>query len=72
MKKLLLIVGIILITAGVLFLLFGVLNWHGYYHLLDGSPEHYISMHRRMIVGFTIGSVLAVIGILCFILRTKM
>ncbi|MBR6789459.1 MAG: hypothetical protein IKM31_01170 [Oscillospiraceae bacterium] len=71
MKKLLLIAGIISLTACVLSLLFSALSWFGYYHLLDGTAELYIRLHRRMIVYFVIGIILAVIGTVCFIIRSK-
>ena len=72
MKKLLQIAGIVLVIACVFSLLYGLLNWHGYYHLLDGSADLYTSMHRRMILGFTVGVVLAAAAIVCFVLRSKM
>ena len=71
MKKLLLIVGIMSIIVCVLSLLFAALNLFGYYHVLDGTAELYIRLHRRMIIFFVIGIVFAVIGIVCFIIRTK-
>ena len=71
MKKLLLIVGVVSLIACVLALLLAALSWFGYYHLLDGSAEQYISLHRRMIAGFISGIVFAVIGIVCLILRSK-
>ncbi len=71
MKKLLLIIGVVSLIACVLSLLFAALNLFGYYHVLDGSPELFIRLHRRMILFFVIGVVLAVIGIVCFIVRSK-
>ncbi len=72
MKKLLLIAGIVLVIACVFSLLYGLLNWHGYYHMLDGDADQYIFMHRMMIVGFIVGIVLGVAAIVCLILRSKM
>ena len=72
MKKMLLIVGIILIIACVLSLLYAALNLYGYYHVLDGSAELYSSLHQRMIIFGLIGIVLAVLGTLCFIFRSKL
>lgn len=71
MKKLLLIIGIVSLIACVLSLLLAALSLHGYYHVLDGSSELYVRLHRRMILFFIIGLVLAVIGIVCLIIRSK-
>ena len=72
MKKMLLIVGIILIIACVLSLLYAALNLFVYYHVLDGSGELYSRLHQRMIIFGLIGIVLAVLGTLCFIFRSKL
>ena len=72
MKKLLLVVGIVSIIACILFLLFAVLSLLGYYNVLDGSAELYNRLHQRMIISFLVGIVLAVIGTVCFIIRSKM
>ena len=72
MKKLLLMVGIILIIACVLSLLYAALNLFVYYHALDGSAELYSSLHQRTITFGIIGIVLAVLGTLCFIFRSKL
>ncbi len=69
MKKALLIIGIAAITAGVLSLIFALLNLYGYYHVMDGSAALYDRLHRRMILAFIIGAVLAGIGIICIIMR---
>ena len=69
--KELLIIGIISIIACVLSLLYAVLNRHGYYHLHDGEGDMYTRLHRRMIVSFLVGIVLAVIGVACIIIWTK-
>ena len=71
MKKLLMIIGIVLIVACVLSLLFALLNLFGYRHVLDGSAELYGSLHRRMLVFLIVGIVLAVIGAVCFVLRSR-
>jgi len=71
MKKLLLIVGVICLIACVLSLLFAAFSWFGYYHVLDGSAELYISLHQRMIIFFVIGIVLAAIGTASLIIRSK-
>lgn len=68
MEILLLIVGIICMIAGVLSLLFAALNRHGYYNLHDGEGNIYVRLHRRMIIFFVAGIILAVIGIVCIII----
>ena len=72
MKKLLLIIAVISIIACVLSLLFSALNHHGYYNLLDGDGDMYVSMRRRMVISFVIGIVFAAIGIACVVVRAKM
>lgn len=69
--KELLIIGIISIIACVLSLLYAALNRYGYYHLHDGEGDMYTRLHRRMIVSFVVGIVLAVIGVACIIIWTK-
>ncbi len=71
MKKTLLIIGIVIIIAGILSLLFAGLNLFGYYHVLDGSPGLYRSLHQRSIVFAVIGIVLAVIGAVCIRVRKR-
>ncbi len=70
MKKLL-IVGIVCLVIGALCLLFALLSRFSYYHVLDGSSELYAALHRRMIVFGAIGLVLAVIGAVCLIVRSR-
>lgn len=72
MKKLLLIVGIILIIAGVLALLFALFNRFGYYNLLDGSAEQYAALRRRMNISFIAAFALAALGAVCLIIRTRL
>ena len=72
MKKLLLIIGVVVIIAGVIALLFSALQRYGYYHLLDGDADLYIRLHRGMIVSFVIGIVLVAMGAVCLIVRTKL
>ena len=72
MKKLLLIIGIVIIIAGVIALLFSALQQYGYYHLLDGDADMYIRLHRRMIISFVIGIVFAAMGAACLFIRTKL
>ena len=72
MKKALLIIGIILIVAFVLALIVALFFRYSYLHVLDGSQALYDRLHRRMIISFVAGSVLAVIAAVCFIARAKM
>jgi len=70
MKKLLIVVGIVCIVLFVLALLFAVINWMGYYHLQDGSADLYARLHHRMILSFVFSAVFAVVGVVCFIIRS--
>ena len=72
MKKLLLIIGVVVIIAGVIALLFSALQLYGYYHLLDGEADMYVAMRWRMIISFVIGMVLVGIGAGCLFIRTKL
>ena len=71
MKKRLLIVGIILIVASVVSLLFAALQLFGYYHVLDGSAALYARLHQRAITFFIIGGALLFGAVACLILRAK-
>lgn len=71
MKKALLIVGIICLAACVLSLLFALLNWIGYYNLMDGSADLYTRLHQRMIISFVASIILAATGIACMVLRFR-
>ena len=72
MKKLLLIIGVVIVIAGVIALLFSALQRFGYYHLLDGEADMYIGLHGRMIISFVIGIVLVATGAVCLIIRAKL
>ncbi|MBQ7932048.1 MAG: hypothetical protein IJ334_13670 [Clostridia bacterium] len=50
MKRLLLILCISVIIAGVIALVFSALQGYGYYHLLDGDADMVSGLHRRMIL----------------------
>lgn len=71
MKKMLLIIGILSLIACVLSLLVAALSLFGYFNVLDGSPELYSRLNRRTLLFGVIGIVFAVIGIVCFIIRSK-
>lgn len=72
MKEVLLIVGIIAIILCVLSLLFAGLNWFGYYNLLDGTSEQYAKLRSRKVIFLITGIVLAVIGIVSFVVKARM
>ena len=72
MKTFLMVVGIVLIAAAVLSLLFAAFSRYGYYHTLDGSHELYERLEARMKLFFVIGLVLAVLGAACLIVRTRL
>ena len=61
--------GIVILIAGVIALVFSALQGYGYYHLLDGEADLYIRLHRRMLLFFVIGMILAVIGVSCITIR---
>ena len=71
MKKAILIIGVILIVLCILSLLFAALFLFGYYHVLDGSPEMYANLHRRAILCFVLGIVLAVLGAASIVISRK-
>ena len=71
MKKLLLIVGIVIIAAGAVLLLFAALNLFGYCRVLDGSAELYARMHQRATVSFAIGFSFTAAGAACFAVRSR-
>ncbi|MDO4478093.1 MAG: hypothetical protein Q4B73_03505 [Lachnospiraceae bacterium] len=71
MKKGLLIIGIILIIAGCLALLFAGLSQMAFNGLMDGSGALYARLHSRMLIHLIGGLVLAVAGIVCLIVRAR-
>ena len=72
MRKALLIIGIAVAVACVIALALALLFRFSYYGVLDGSQALYDRLHRRMILSFIAAGVLAVISVLCFIIRAKM
>ena len=68
MKKLLLIVGIILIVACIISLLIASIYYSAYRNLRDSTAEHYARLHRKAIVFLATGVVLAVIGAVCIVI----
>ena len=71
MKKALLIIGIIILVAGVTALLLALFFRWTYYGVLDGSQALYDRLHRRMVISLVAGIILAVIGTACLIVRSK-
>ncbi len=71
MKKLLLVIGIILIIAGILSLSLAALNMSAHRHALDGSAEFYARLHHRTVVFLVIGIVLTLSGAVCIALYFK-
>ena len=69
MKDHLLIIGIVIITVGVIAVIFSALQRYVYYNLLDGDSDKYIGLHRRMIIFLAVGIFLVVIGVSCIISR---
>ena len=49
MKKLLLVIGIILLAVGVISLLLAAWHWYSYYHVMDGSAALFARLQRRAI-----------------------
>ena len=71
MKKTLLIIGILLIIAAILFLLLAGIFLLSRQSLRDGTAAHYEALRQRAIICSVIGVVLAAGGAACIILRTK-
>ena len=71
MRKILLIAGIIVFVACAIAILAAIFFNYMYMHVLDGSTELYARLHSRAIISLVVGIVLAVIGIVCFIVRSK-
>ena len=71
MRKVLLIAGIILLVACVIAFIAAIFFNYMYMHVLDGSTELYARLHSRAIISLIVGIVLAVIGTVLFIVRSK-
>ena len=71
MRKVLLIAGIIVFVACAIVFLAAIFFNYAYMHVLDGSTELYARLHSRAVISLVVGIVLAVIGIVCFIVRSK-
>ena len=69
MRIFLLIVGIVLLVACVLSVLYAALNLYGYHNLLDGTQEHYKNLHKRAVTFFIVAAVLLLLGVACLIIR---
>ena len=71
MKNLLLIVGIVLVVACIIALLFAVVNMMSYHSLRDGTAAHYQRLHQKMIIYYIVGAVLLLLAVICFVIRFK-
>ena len=71
MRKALLIIGIIVLALGAIALLLALFFKWAYGGVLDGSQALYDRLHQRMIISFVTGIILAVIGVVCLIVRSK-
>ncbi|MBR6007136.1 MAG: hypothetical protein IK064_05855 [Clostridia bacterium] len=71
MKKMIMIIGVILLIASVVCLLYAVMNRYVFYHVLDASAEKLDMLHHRMVVSLTVGLVLAAAGAACVVIYTK-
>ena len=71
MRKVLLIAGIIVFVACAIAFIAAIFFNYMYMHVLDGSTELYARLHSRAIISLIVGIVLAVIGTVLFIVRSK-
>ena len=71
MRKVLLIAAIIVFVACVIAFIAAIFFNYMYMHVLDGSTELYARLHSRAIISLIAGIVLAVIGTVLFIVRSK-
>ena len=69
MKTALIAAGAVLLTACAAAFLLALLSRGAYYHLLDGSPEQFVRLKRRMKAAFISAFALAAAGAACFIVR---
>jgi len=69
MKTALTVAGIVILVLCVLSFLLAVFFRSGYYGLMDGSPEQYRVLKRRMTATFVAGVALAAAGAACLIIR---
>ena len=50
MKNLIVMIGIILLTAGIVCLIAAGLKIYGYYHILDGTPRLFGMLRRQAVI----------------------
>ena len=72
MKSFLLIVGILTIVISVFMLLYAAISFYSYKNLYDAAPEHYRRLHRKSVIFFVTGTVLALTGVTSIIIYTVM
>ena len=71
MRKVLLIIGILVLVACAFSLAAAILNGYGYHNVVDGSASLYARLHRRMIIYSVSTAFLAVAGTVCIIIQSK-
>lgn len=71
MKKVLLIVGVIVIIACIISLLYAMLNFSAFKSLRDGTAEHYERLHRNAVMFAVIGIILFLIGAAFIVISFK-
>lgn len=72
MKKILLIIGVVIIVVGVIALLYAAFNRFIFYSLLDGSNSMYSRLRIRMTTSFIIGVACEVVGVICLIIKSRL
>ena len=72
MKKLLLILGVLLLVAALIACALAVLHFHAHRSLYDAAAETYDRIHQRAVLCTVLSAVFAIGGAVCLIVRTKM
>ena len=71
MKKILLILGIVLIVIAVVALLAAALWYDIVHHTPDGTADFYILRIRKMWICLAVGVATMIAGVLCLVLRNR-
>ena len=71
MKKILLILGIVLIVIAVVALLAAYLWYFGAYHTMDGTADLYHRQIQMMWICLAVGVATMIAGVLCLVLRNR-
>ena len=72
MKTFLLILGIVLIVAGIISLGVSALFFYARMHTYDGSHELFARQTRTAFISLLVGIVLLVAGVICLVIKTKL